>query len=70
VTSDRLRLVQWALFGLVQRLDEEQGYGASEWQARAEQEIRSAASAQTVAEPEARLRQDLAELGVLGAVRQ
>ena len=70
VNSDRLRLLQWALFGLVERLDEEREYGASEWQTRAEQEIRAAAAAKPLATPEVRLREDLAELGVLGAGRE
>ena len=62
VKSDRLRLLQWALFGLVQRLDEEQEYGASEWQTRAEQEILQTALPKAVKKPETRLREDLAEL--------
>lgn len=70
VNSDRLRLLQWALFGLVERLDEEREYGASEWQTRAQQEIRAAAAAKPLATPEVRLREDLAELGVLGAGRE
>ena len=70
VKGDRLRLLQWALFGLVQRLDDEREYGASEWESRAEHEIREAASAKPVAKPETRLREDLAELGILGAVRE
>jgi hypothetical protein len=63
VGSERLRLLQWALFGLVRRLDEERTYGPSEWIARAEQEIRTVAPGES--EPEVRLREDLAETGRL-----
>jgi hypothetical protein len=42
--SDRLRLLQWALLGLVRRLDEEGAYGPSAWTARAEEEISKTAS--------------------------
>jgi hypothetical protein len=70
--SDRLRLLQWAMFGLVRRLDEEGAYGPSGWTARAEDEIQKAASAKPSTGPEARLRSHLAELDKLatGEVRQ
>ena len=71
VKSERLRLLQWALFGLLQRLDEEREYEARPWQTRAEKEIRGeAVSANPVGTPEFRLREDLAELGILGAMRE
>ena len=62
VGSDRLRLLQWALFGLVRRLDEEGTYGPSEWTAHAEVEIRNAASPRSVGKQEAKLREHLDEL--------
>ena len=38
--SYRLRLLQWALFGLARRLDEERAFGPSEWMDRAEEETK------------------------------
>jgi hypothetical protein len=61
-TSDRLRLLQWALFGLVRRLDEEGAYGPSDWTARAEEEIEKAFSPRSVGKQEAKLREHLDEL--------
>ncbi len=67
--GDRLRLEQWALFGLAKLLDEEGHYGPSQWMTCAEQEIREAAVRESVhRESEARLRQDLADLGLPGDV--
>jgi hypothetical protein len=64
--SERLRLLQWALFGLVGRLDEEGSYyGPGGWTDSAEQEIRKAASAKPLVATEARLREHLAELDQL-----
>jgi hypothetical protein len=69
--GDRLRLEQWALFGLAKLLDEEGHYGPSQWMTCAE-EIREAAVSESVhRESEARLRQDLADLGLPpGGVRE
>ena len=58
---DRLRLLQWALFGLVQRLDEEGTYGASDWLTRADTETRASPVA-SMSPPEAELRKHLATL--------
>ena len=43
LTSDRLRLLQWALYGLVRQLDEEGTYGGV-WIDRSASEIRSGAA--------------------------
>jgi hypothetical protein len=64
VTSDRLRLLQWALYGLVCRLDEETAYGGGGWLERTDLEIRASAASEAVAKPEARLREHLAALGI------
>ena len=63
--SERLRLLQWALFGLVRRLDEEGAYGPGGWTDRAEKEIRKAASAKPPAGAKARLWEHLRELDEL-----
>jgi hypothetical protein len=68
--SDRLRLLQWALFGLVRRLDEEEAYGPSEWMAHAEKEIEGSASAGSVVKQETMLREHLAELDARSVARQ
>jgi hypothetical protein len=68
VKSDRLRLLHWALFGLVQLLDEEGAYGASEWLEVAQQEISERAWAESTSTPEAKLREHLASLGMQGEV--
>ena len=64
--SRRLRLLQWALFGLVRRLDEEQAYyGPGGWTDTAEEEIRKTAPSKPLAATEARLREHLRELDVV-----
>ena len=68
--GDRLRLLQWALFGLAKLLDEEGHFGPSEWMACAEQEIREGASRKPVHKSEARLRDDLAELDFPGDMHE
>ena len=70
VESQRLRLLQWALFGLVRRLDEEGAYGPSDWTARAEEEIEETISSEPLAAPEARLRERLASRDIPGAADQ
>jgi hypothetical protein len=61
-SSDRLRLLQWALFGLVRRLDEEGVYGPSDWMTDAERELRHETSSRSVRKQEAQLRNHLDEL--------
>ena len=61
--SHRLRLLQWALFGLVRRLDEERAYyGPGGWTDTAEQEIRNTPPPGSPTETEGRLRVHLREL--------
>ena len=59
--SDRLRLLNWALFGVVRLLDEE-GVRAHDggWMRRASEEIKNSSS-QSAAKPEASLRSHLEE---------
>jgi hypothetical protein len=61
VASDRLRLLQWALFGLVRRLDEERAYGGG-WMDRTAEEIRERGPQERVTKPEVELREHLAVL--------
>jgi hypothetical protein len=61
VASDRLRLLQWAMFGLVRRLDEEGAYGGG-WMDRTADEIREPAPHEPGTKPEAQLRQHLAAI--------
>lgn len=62
IHGDRLRLLQWALYGLVRRLDEDGAYGVSEWTSRAQDEIRELPVSHPLSKPEVRLREHLAEL--------
>jgi hypothetical protein len=64
VTSDRLRLLQWALFGLVHRLDEEGTYAGNGWIEHTGGEIRGSTPPEPVPKLEARLREHLAALGI------
>jgi hypothetical protein len=59
VSSDRLRLLQWALYGLVRRLDEEDAYGADGWMERTAQELRDSGPVQGMSKAETRLRERL-----------
>lgn len=61
VASDRLRLLHWALSGLVRRLDEEGAQGGG-WIDRAAEEIRETNPPEDVTKAEAQLRRHLAAL--------
>lgn len=70
LTSHRLRLLQWALFGLVRRLDEERAYyGPGGWTDTAEEEIRKTSLPKFPAETETRLREHLRELDIVKPAR-
>jgi len=58
VRGDRLRLLQWALFGLVRRLDEEGTYSGG-WLDRSTEEIHVWASPEAVTSAEEELRRHL-----------
>ena len=55
IRSDRLRLLQWTLFGLVRRLDEEGAYGSG-WIDRTANEIRNWAQRESVSKLEEQVR--------------
>ncbi len=61
VDSYRLRLLQWALYGLVRQLDEEDTYGGG-WIGRSEAEIRQPIRQESVTEHEEQLRKHLAAI--------
>ena len=61
VTSDRLRLLQWALFGLVKRLDEEGTFDGG-WLDRTAKEIDETVSRDAATDIEHRLRAHLQQL--------
>jgi hypothetical protein len=61
VTSTRLRLVQWALYGLVRQLDYEGAYGEG-WIDRSAAEIRQPTPAGSITTYEEQLRRHLAAL--------
>jgi hypothetical protein len=61
VTSDRLRLLQWALFGLVKRLDEEGTFDGG-WLDRSARETRDAVAHDAATNIEQQLRKHLAAL--------
>jgi hypothetical protein len=63
--GDRLRLLHWALLGVVRLLDEERAYEESGWTDRAAAEIPKTAPPVPTAKTEARLRDHLAVPGVL-----
>jgi hypothetical protein len=62
VTSDRLRVLQWALWGLVSRLDEERAYSTAGWMARSADEVGRAASRERMSNAERRVREHLAAI--------
>jgi hypothetical protein len=64
--GERLRLLQWALYGLVRRLDEEGAYSGNAWLERAEAEIRGSAPPGPASRVETRLREHLAALAAAG----
>jgi hypothetical protein len=59
VTSSRLRLLQWALYGLVRRLDEEGAYGGG-WIDQSAAEIRQTTPPGSITKYEEQLRKHLA----------
>jgi hypothetical protein len=61
VESDRLRLLQWALYGLVRQLDEENTYGGG-WIDRSASEIRQPIPQGSMAIHEEQLRKHLAAI--------
>lgn len=65
VESERLRLLQWALFGVVLLLDEEQAYRDSVWTENAAAEIRKSSRPASVTKTELRLRDRLTASGVV-----
>lgn len=65
VESDRLRLLHWALLGVVRLLDEERVYTESGWTDRAAAEIPRTVPPEPVAKTEARLRNHLSVPGVM-----
>lgn len=64
VTSDRLRLLHWALMGLVRLLDEEDAYAASGWMDRAASEVLATSASHHVTKLEARLQERLTACGI------
>lgn len=60
-SSDRLRLLQWALYGLVRKLDEKNAYGG-DWIERSAEEISETPPLENATNHEQALREDLAEL--------
>jgi hypothetical protein len=62
VTSDRLRVLQWALSGLVSRLDEEKAYSTAGWMARSADEIGRLAWQESMTNAERRVREHLAAI--------
>jgi hypothetical protein len=61
-SSERLRLVQWAMSGLTRRLDEEGTYAGNRWIDRTTAEVRSLATTEPRTHLDLRLRQHLAAL--------
>ena len=61
VKSHRLRLLQWALYGLVRQLDEEDVYGGS-WVDQSADEIRQKTPNESITEHEEQLRRHLAAI--------
>ncbi len=59
--SERLRLLQWALYGLVKRLDEEEVYPTM-WLERTEKELAEPVADREPTHPEVEVRKYLAEL--------
>ena len=59
LTSDRLRVLQWALLGLVSKLDEEGTYSTAGWMARSAEEIRQPARREGMTNAEQRVREHL-----------
>jgi hypothetical protein len=64
VGCDRLRLLHWALLGVVLLLDEERAYRDSVWTESTTVEIRASPPPEAVTKTEARLRDRLAGIGV------
>jgi hypothetical protein len=64
VGCDRLRLLHWALLGVLLLLDEEHAYRDSVWTESAAAEIRASPSEESVTKTEARLRDRLGGIGV------
>jgi hypothetical protein len=58
-TSNRLRLLHWALYGLVRRLDEEGAHGSG-WMERSAAEISRIPPQRSITRPEEQLRKHLA----------
>jgi hypothetical protein len=63
-SADRLRLLHWALFGLVTMLDDERSLRETDWTTRACAEIR-ASSAEVATPAEQRLIEHLQHAGVV-----
>jgi len=61
VKSSRLRLLQWALYGLVQQLDEEGAYGGG-WIDRSAEQISQTPPPENITKPEKQLRTHLAAI--------
>jgi hypothetical protein len=59
-TRDRLRLLEWALFGLVMQLDEEAAHADRAWIRRTRAEFNAARSTPSPSEVESRIRTDVA----------
>jgi hypothetical protein len=65
-SGDRLRLLHWALFGLVTILDEENALRESDWMSRASDEIKRSGAAEGATKSEVlRLREHLTRSGVV-----
>src|SRR5262249_2294834 len=60
-TSNRLRLLHWALYGLVRRLDEEGAYDSG-WIDRSAAEISRTPPQESITKPEEQLRNHLATI--------
>ena len=65
--SDRLRLLHWALLGVVRLLDEEGVYSDSGWMINADNDIRGSAFPTAPTKVESQLRRHLGAAGVPAA---
>jgi hypothetical protein len=69
VSGDRLRLLNWALFGLVRELDEEGALIESYWIQNAAEEIQASIETESATQTETRVKEHLTASGVLSPTR-
>jgi hypothetical protein len=69
VSGDRLRLLNWALFGLVRVLDEEGALAESYWIQNAAEEVRPSIETESATQTETRVKDHLTASGVMSTTR-